>query len=958
MPAVVAAVIAVVVEIGETVGPFLGALFTGGYGTFAATLAFSAAFTGGSYLIRHFLPKPSLPSFDNLANQQISVRQAIAPREIVYGKVKKGGTLALLEMSGSSNEYRHLILLLAGHQIAGVDETWFDDKQIFFDGSGNATGDYAGFAYQEVHLGDPADTTQPFPRLVTDLPARWGSTDLIRGVAKVHLRIKLDPNKFPSGLPNPKFVIRGRLVFDPRSSTTGYSNNAALCGRDYASLDRNKGGYGIPTAELDDSLVIAAANVSDENVALAAGGTEKRYTANGIITTDSDPKQAMVALLTAMAGDMYCIGGLWRMYAGAWRAPTAPTITASDFRGDIAWNPIATVADSFNAVKGVYVSPLNDYQASDFPPVTNSTYETEDGGRIFSDITLPFTDTSTRAQRIAKILLESSRRAGRGTLPLKLTQLNVCAPDNIAVTFADFSWSAKTLQITRSAFAVDQAGRNRYAYGTDLEVKETDANVYTWSTADETTPGASSSANAGDLSVVQPITALALSADSVAAADGRISQRLIASWTAPTDQLVTAAGKILVAYKKHADVVWTNFAPLDGATTKVFVVPVFPGTAYDVRVTAQNAAGAKSADVEQDNFVVNPDPGAPALSVGKSLLNNGGFESNNIGTAPGHSSPPTNPLPYLSPVSDGWYIASLNGTALNVNPSGSGNPVAWSVYLDDSAGIFARTGGRSLLISVNPNVSVPNQTFYYEARVLAGKLSLRIGDIIRISGYLRWDFNIAVPAGFSILQRIGLVFYDASDNWIGELSTDTGTPNAAFTFAQTSLQIPATMSGVAPAYCRVECSGFIRNTTGGAISTPNGLCADLRFEDMVVVLQNTAFDLTPINTSGIMIGGPALSQSGATTTILIAAKTFQFGDGQVSYNSGSVTPGAGYGTYFVYADDPTYSGGAVTYVATATESVLYAVNGRVYFGKITTSAGGVVGTPTDGGTGSGKIKLP
>jgi hypothetical protein len=131
MPAVVAAVIAVAVEIGETVGPFLGALFTGGYGTFAATLAFSAAFTGGSYLIRHFLPKPSLPSFDNLANQQISVRQAIAPREIVTGKVKKGGVLALLEMSGSSNEYRHLILLVAGHQIAGVDETWFDDKQIF-----------------------------------------------------------------------------------------------------------------------------------------------------------------------------------------------------------------------------------------------------------------------------------------------------------------------------------------------------------------------------------------------------------------------------------------------------------------------------------------------------------------------------------------------------------------------------------------------------------------------------------------------------------------------------------------------------------------------------------------------------------------------------------------------------------------------------------------------------------
>jgi hypothetical protein len=935
MPAVVAAVIAVVVEIGETVGPFLGALFTGGYGTFAATLAFSAAFTGGSYLIRHFLPKPSLPSFDNLANQQISVRQSIQPREIVVGKVKKGGTLALLEMSGSSNEYRHLILLVAGHQIAGVDETWFDDKQIFFDGAGNATGDYAGFVYQEVHLGDPADTTQPFPRLVTDLPARWGSTDLIRGVAKVHLRIKLDPNKFPSGMPNPKFVIRGALLFDPRSSTTGYSNNAALASRFYATLDRNKGGFGIPAAEIDDTLVIAAANVSDENVALAAGGTEKRYTANGIITTDSDPKQAMVALLTAMAGDMYCIGGLWRMYAGAWRAPTAPTITASDFRGDIAWNPIATVADSFNAVKGVYVSPQNDYQASDFPLVKNSTYETEDGGRIVTDITLPFTDTPSRAQRIAKIMLESSRRAGRGTLPLKLTQLNVCAPDNIAVTFADFSWNAKTLQITRSAFAVDQAGRNRYAYGADLEVKETDANVYAWSTADETTPQGSSAANAGDLTVVQPITALALSNDSVAAAPGRMNQRLIASWTAPADQLVTAGGKILISYKKHADVTWIPVAPFDGATTKIFISPVLPGTAYDLKVIAQNSAGASSASVEQDNFVIPLDIDETGVA-GKNLLDNPSFESNNVGATIG------TPVLVGAPVCDAWYSYSNSGN------SGAG---FFNVYVESAA--IGHSGGKNLLIQLQ-QATIPADNVNYEARVMTlRKMPIAIGDIVRISGFERWDFAGAIPAGLVVTLGIGLMIFDALNNPIGEVNFSLfNTQLGSYTLRQASLQIPATMGGSVPAYARAQCGGFVRNPTGSPITIGTPI-ADLRFDDLKFVLQNTAFDLTPINTSGIMLSPPALSQSAFTTTILIAAKSFQFGDGQVAYNSGSVNPG-GYGKYYVYADDPTYSGGAVTYVPTLTESDLYAVNGRVYFGWITTSNAGTTSGPTRGGTGSGK----
>jgi hypothetical protein len=927
-------VVALIVEAAVFVGTHIGPLFAGAYGAFAQTLAFSAAFTGGSYAIRALIPKPSLPNFNNLANQQISVRQSIQPREIVVGKVKKGGTLFLLEMSGSSNEYRHIGLLLSGHQMAGVDETWLDDKQVFFDGAGDATGDFAGFVYQEVHLGDPADTTQPFPRLAAELPARWGSTDLIRGCGKVHLRIKLDPNKFPSGLPNPKFVIRGALLYDPRSSTTAYSNNAALASRYYATLDRNKGGYGIPTAELDDSLVIAAANISDENVALAAGGTEKRYTANGIITTDNDPKQAMLGLLTAMAGDMYCIGGIWRMYAGAWIAPTAAAITASDFRGDMQWNPIASVADSFNAVKGVYVSPQNEYQASDFPPVTNSTYETEDGGRIFKDITLPFTDSPSRAQRIAKIVLEGSRRAGRGSLPLKLTQLNLCAPDVIPVTFSDFGWSSKTLQISRSALGVDQAGRNRYAYGTDLEVKETDANVYAWSTADETTPGASVAANPGDISIVQPITSLSLSNDSVPAANGKLTQRLLASWTAPTDQLVTAGGKILVSYKKHADVTWIALPPFDGATTQIFISPVQGGTAYDLKVIAQNAAGAKSVSVEQDNFTVPIETGE-AIGVGKNILKNGGFESNNIGTVLGAF------LNINDPCSDDWYTRQNDNDFWRMSYDNVPRSGAWDI----STQLKGSAGG---------SVSVPNDSVLYWGRfATVSKIIIAVGDIVRVSGWRRWENTASPPAGVSIAQTIGLMFFDASDNFIGELDAiAVNSPQASYAFMQAALQVPATMTlGRVPAYARAFVGGFVQNTSGAAFVTGSNDYAILRFDDVKVVLQNTPFDLTPGSTSGRMIGGPALSQSGVTSTILIAAKSFQFGDGVVSYNSGSINPG--YGSWYIYADDPTYAGGAVTFVATATESNIYAAPGRVPFGFITITNTGTTAGPTTGGTGGG-----
>jgi hypothetical protein len=91
--------------------------------------------------------------------------------------------------------------------------------------------------------------------------------------------------------------------------------------------------------------------------------------------------------------------------------------------------------------------------------------------------------------------------------------------------------------------------------------------------------------------------------------------------------------------------------------------------------------------------------------------------------------------------------------------------------------------------------------------------------------------------------------------------------------------------------------------------------------------------------------GNPLSQSGSTKTITVAASTIVWGSNSVSYSSGSVTPLA-YGLKYVYADDPTFAGGAVTYVATISQLVLYQSDGRVSFGSITTASGG-------GGVGGG-----
>lgn len=80
----------------------------------------------------------------------------------------------------------------------------------------------------------------------------------------------------------------------------------------------------------------------------------------------------------------------------------------------------------------------------------------------------------------------------------------------------------------------------------------------------------------------------------------------------------------------------------------------------------------------------------------------------------------------------------------------------------------------------------------------------------------------------------------------------------------------------------------------------------------------------------------------STSTISIASHTLQYGYGTVAYNSGSITGLTPNTNYYVYADDPLFQGGAVTYLATTNAQVVTANNGRYYVGSITTAIAGTI----------------
>lgn len=101
-------------------------------------------------------------------------------------------------------------------------------------------------------------------------------------------------------------------------------------------------------------------------------------------------------------------------------------------------------------------------------------------------------------------------------------------------------------------------------------------------------------------------------------------------------------------------------------------------------------------------------------------------------------------------------------------------------------------------------------------------------------------------------------------------------------------------------------------------------------------------------------GGPVNS-----ATISVASFQIQYpfdGDGDgipdlITYNSGSITPLLDATQYFVYFDDPTYTGGPQTYIASVDNPKVTSGLHRQYLGNIITPAHGGGGTGGGGGGG-------
>ena len=173
---------------------------------------------------------------------------------------------------------------------------------------------------------------------------------------------------------------------------------------------------------------------------------EPRYTGAIQIDSANEVGENIKDILTGFAGEVVYCGGSYRLYAGVYQTPTV-YFDESDLAGPIAVQTKVSRRERFNSVHGVYISPLNDGQPSDYPPVKSATYITEDGEEIIRQLDFPTTQRPATAQRLAKIELEKSRKELTWTADFNLAGMLVQAGDNAFFTNTRMGWTDKVFKI-------------------------------------------------------------------------------------------------------------------------------------------------------------------------------------------------------------------------------------------------------------------------------------------------------------------------------------------------------------------------------------------------------------------------------------------------------------------------------------------------------------------------------
>lgn len=351
------------------------------------------------------------PLRDNEPSAQ-TVRSSKAPARFILGRVSTGGVLVWAqEQAGTQTEgeWLHLVYVLCEGAVDGLENIYLGEEDI-------AT--YGEHASYELVV-DPT-TVNAF--LKANCPD-WKDEQIGRGLSFVRLSLKYSAEKFPSGIPDARFIVRGRNdIYDPRTGMSIYTENTAL---HILWFLRNR--CGVPDDEIVFETFASGANVCDESVGNPDGTTSPRYRSSCVIGADEQRTNVLQKFEAACGGKVIRVGGRWMFQAGAYYGPYDFEVTEDMVIGTITGSTEPTNDAAINTVRGTFIDPSQSWTETDYPEVSVAEWIIEDGGEAAETLSFSYVPYPYQAQRLANIELRRRRAGGTINVPMNFLGYN-CRP--------------------------------------------------------------------------------------------------------------------------------------------------------------------------------------------------------------------------------------------------------------------------------------------------------------------------------------------------------------------------------------------------------------------------------------------------------------------------------------------------------------------------------------------------
>ncbi|HEV7305203.1 hypothetical protein [Ensifer sp.] len=420
---------------------FTAVLGTGGITIGASTITYASiasaiATTALSIGIRMLMaPKPPKPEA-----AKVPLTQSIPYRIWAVGRTRMAGAYMLWESKG----HRLFgIQAMAGHRIKSFNRYWLHDDEVSLDGSGwvisPGGGRYGNTSVQiQTRLGLPTETA--YANAVADFSSEGLWTNDHRGDGQASLcmfagatRMKDQQKRFPYGVPQVSVELDGALCWDFRDpaqnpadpSTWQWTRNSAIITAWHLCF--NEFGFGLdyqkallPVIDLWKE----EADICDEAVTLAGGGTEKRYECNGFDTTENGPKAGLNAMLAACDGHLVARGdGARILTVGKFRESRCVTLSDRDIVGhNIQYDVL--FEDECNRLIPKFTYPSTDYTTSDTDYFEDVEAQLESGRILAEEAEYQWVHQWRQARRLGKRDWLRLRQKVKGSIDVRLSGIN------------------------------------------------------------------------------------------------------------------------------------------------------------------------------------------------------------------------------------------------------------------------------------------------------------------------------------------------------------------------------------------------------------------------------------------------------------------------------------------------------------------------------------------------------